>query len=147
MEKNEIFISGQVPSLKNSKIMTKKGLFPSKTVAKFLRNHGIKSFSSSKKIVENYKTIPDTFRPYATQLKELLKDKDKPYKLGFYFVRKTKSRFDFGNSVELIADLFTAYDLWEDDNCNIFLPYPDVRNGSVYEVDKNNPGVYIKVLD
>jgi hypothetical protein len=143
---NTLFIPGAIPSLKNSKIKTAHGIFPSKTVAKFLRSYGIKSFSSSKKTVENYKTIPDTFRPLAMELKELLKDEPTPYKLGFYFVRRTKSRFDFGNAVEIVSDLLSAYNAWEDDNCDIFLPFPMLRNGVVYEVNKDNPGVYITLI-
>ena len=141
-----IFIKGNVPSLKNSKIKTAHGIFPSKTVTRYLRNFGIQGYSSRDKKVFGYKTIPDTFRPYAEQIKAILGNLDAPYKLGFYFVRRTKSRFDFGNAVELIADLFTAYDVWEDDNCDFFLPFPQLINGVVYHVDKTAPGVYITIL-
>ena len=121
-------------------------MFHSKTVANFLREHGIKHYSSSKKIVEGYKTKPDTFRPYVVQLKKIMVEKNlqPPYKLEFYFVRKTKARFDFGNAVELLSDLFTAYCLWEDDNCDYYLPFPWVIDNSCYKVDKDNPGVYIR---
>jgi len=64
-----IFIPGNIPSLKNSKIMTSKGLFSSKTVKKFLRSHGIQSYSSKDKIVKGYVKTPDTFRPYTVALK------------------------------------------------------------------------------
>jgi hypothetical protein len=143
---NAVFIKNNIPSLKNSKIATSKGVFHSKTVANFLREHGIKHYSSSKKIVEGYKTKPDTFRPYVVQLKKIMVEKNlqPPYKLEFYFARKTKARFDFGNAVELLSDLFTAYCLWEDDNCDYYLPFPWVIDNSCYKVDKDNPGVYIR---
>lgn len=141
-----IFIPGAMPSLKNSKQWTGKFLVKSKTVQKYLRSHGIQSYSSSDKTVKGFKTIPDTFRPYAVQLKKMLKDVEKPYKIGFYFIRRTKSRFDFGNGVELIADLFTAYDVWEDDNCDNFLPFPWIIDNSVYKVDPKNPGVMLKIV-
>lgn len=141
-----IFIPGQVPSLKNGKIATTRGVFRSKTVTKYLRSFGIQNYSSKDKWVEGYKTIPDTFEPYAKQLKSMLAGATLPYKLGFYFVRSSKTRFDFGNAVEVLADLFSAYDVWVDDNCDYFLPFPELRNGVVYHVDKNAPGVYIKVL-
>lgn len=144
---NSVFIKGQIPSLKNSKIKTQHGIFHSKTVANFLRSYGIKSYSSSKKIVVGYKTVPDTFKPYVIELKKMIGNQNPPYKLQFYFVRKTKSRFDFGNSVELLADLFTAYNLWDDDNCDNFLPFPWVIDNSCYKVDKNNPGVYISIVN
>jgi Holliday junction resolvase RusA-like endonuclease len=144
--KDAIFISGNIPSLKNSKVKTSKGIFPSKMVANFLRGYGIKHYSSSKKTVDGYVRRPDTFRPIAMRLKDELSKVDKPYKLQFYFVRKTRSRFDFGNSVEILADVLTAYDVWDDDNCDNFLPFPWVIDNSCYKVDKDNPGVYIKVV-
>ena len=47
----EIFIPFNVPSLKNSKIKTTRGIFPSKTFKKYLQAIGIQHFSSSKKII------------------------------------------------------------------------------------------------
>jgi len=141
-----IFIAHNIPSLKNSKVKTSRGIFPSKTVTNFLRSYGIKHYSSSKKTIEGYARTPDTFRPIADRLRDELSKVDKPYKLQFYFVRKTKSRFDFGNSVEILFDLFTSYNVWEDDNCDIALPFPWVIDNACYKVDKNNPGVYIKVI-
>lgn len=44
------FIPGNVPSLKNSKVKTNKGIFPSKTVSKYLKSFGIISYSSEKKL-------------------------------------------------------------------------------------------------
>ena len=141
-----IFIKNNIPSLKNSKVKTSRGIFPSKTVTNFLRSYGIKHYSSSKKTVEGYARTPDTFRPIADRLREELSKVDKPYKLQFYFVRKTRSRFDIGNAIELLSDLFTAYCVWEDDNCDVFLPFPWVIDNACYKVDKDNPGVYIKVI-
>lgn len=142
---DEIFIPYNVPSLKNSKVKTSRGIFHSKTVSNYLRHHGIKSYSSSKKTVEGYARKPNTFRPYAMQLKKMLEGRDPPYCIEFYFIRKTKSRFDIGNSIEILADLFTAHNVWLDDNCDIFLPFPRLINGSCYHVDKDNPGVIIRV--
>lgn len=144
--KDAIFIARNIPSLKNSKVKTSKGIFPSKTVTNFLRSYGIKHYSSSKKTVEGYARTPDTFKPIADRLRDELSKIDKPYKLQFYFVRKTKSRFDFGNCSEILADIFTAYNVWDDDNCDNFLPFPWVIDNACYKVDKDNPGVYIKVI-
>lgn len=141
-----IFIAGNIPSLKNSKVKTSKGIFPSKTVSKFLKSYGIKSFSSQKKLVFGYKNTPDTFRPIALKLKKELLETTTPYKIQFYFVRGTRHRFDFGNAVEILADIFTAYDVWEDDNCDNFLPFPWIINNSCYEVNKDKPGVYLKII-
>ena len=141
-----IFIKNNIPSLKNSKVKTSRGIFPSKTVTNFLRSYGIKHYSSSKKTVEGYARTTDTFKPIADRLRDELSKVDEPYKLQFYFVRKTKGRFDFGNCVELVADLFSAYNCWEDDNADVFLPFPWVIDNACYKVDKDNPGVYIKVI-
>lgn len=142
----DVFISGNIPSLKNSKVKTSKGIFPSKTVVNFLRANGVQHYSSKDKTVKGYVSKPDLFKPYVVALKKAIATSQPPFKLQFYFVRKTKSRFDFGNSVEILADMFTAYDLWEDDNSDCFLPFPWVIDNSCYTVNKDNPGVYIKVI-
>ena len=49
LSKDVIFIKGNIPSLKNSKVKTSKGVFHSKTVTNFLRSYGIKSYSSQRK--------------------------------------------------------------------------------------------------
>lgn len=141
----EIFIPHNVPSLKNSKQWTGKYLVKSKTVQKYLRKHGIKTYSSGKKTVTGYATIDDSFKQYSIAIKEQLINIEPPYKLYFYFIRESKRKFDFGNTVEILADLFTAYDVWEDDNVDYFLPFPYVIDDSVYKVDKLNPGVIIKI--
>ena len=46
-----IFIPGNVPSLKNSKVKTGRGIFASPTVTKYLKSLGIQRFSSRKKEV------------------------------------------------------------------------------------------------
>jgi hypothetical protein len=49
----EIFISGNIPSSKNSKQFTGKYLVSSKTVKNFLKSKGIKSYSTARKEVED----------------------------------------------------------------------------------------------
>ena len=49
-----IFIPGNIPSLKNSKVKTARGIFSSPTVNKFLRSIGIQKFNSRKKEVKGY---------------------------------------------------------------------------------------------
>jgi hypothetical protein len=142
------FISGNVPALKNSKQWTGKYLVKSKRVTEYLRLHGIKNYSSSKKEVEHFKTSMYNFQfmNIANQIKEELSKASPPYKIGFHFVRNSNHKFDFGNAFELISDLFTAYNVWEDDNMDYFLPFPLEINGTFYTFDKINPGVFIKIL-
>ena len=137
----EVFIKYNTPSSKNSKI---NGKFFSKTVQKYLRNHGIKSFSSRKKTVEKYTTIPMTFP--VEELKELFKNKEYPIIIGFHFVRDSKRQWDFVNIVQIILDLFTAFDIIEDDSIDYIIPMPFKIENKWYSINKENPGVIIKIL-
>lgn len=135
-----VFISGNVPSLKNSKQWTGKFLTSSKTVKNYLREKGIKNYSVSKKCVENYKIIPNTFFREVEKLKPVIEKMSKPAKIELYFVRKDYRKFDYINVGQIIFDLLTAHGIIEDDNCDEVIP---VFTG--YEVNKYNPGVYITI--
>jgi ribulose bisphosphate carboxylase small subunit len=139
-----LFISGNVPSLKNSKVKSLRGIFSSPAVNRYIRALGIQSFSSRKKIIKGYVTKPNEFlktKEYFT--KYLI---TKPYKIGFHFVRGSKHKYDFNNANQLIADLLTAHDIIEDDDTTQFLPFPMEMNEVYSSYSKENPGVYIRVL-
>jgi hypothetical protein len=142
-----IFIPGNTPSSKNSRIATAKGSFHSKAVGTFLREIGIVSYSASKKDVKHYKTKLCKF-PFE-DLREMLKYKQDGVQamIGVHFVRKTRSRFDFHNICQIIFDLMVAFDVIEDDNMDCILPFPLKMNGSWYSVDKENPGVWITLMN
>lgn len=140
----EIFIPENVPSSKNSKVKTSKGIFHSKAVRKYLSSLGIKSFSTSKKQVDHLKKSEPTFYYKMEELRNHLKD-DPPHRVGFHFVRKDKRSFDFHNMVQLIADLMVAYDAIEDDDMDHFIPLPYKKNNNYYTINKEEPGVYIKL--
>ena len=142
-----IWISGNVPSLKNSKVKTSRGIFSSKTVKKYLANLGIQRYSSSRKKVLGYKTRPNIFQEQIVpQIIELLENKEPPFEIGFHFVRGTKHKFDFNNANQLIADLIVAHDVLEDDNMDYFIPFALKIDNKFYSVDKTNPGVWIKII-
>jgi hypothetical protein len=154
-----IWIPGNVPSLKNSKVKTKRGIFSSPTVNKYIRSLGIQSFSSRKKEVRGYvdKKRPNQIEMLRKQFEEMKVGKDNPIFIGYHQVRRTKALFDFSNSVEIIQDLFTAHDFIEDDNVKYVFPVPMSKDGKLpteknlrttdwYSVDKENPGVYIKIF-
>lgn len=138
-----IFIPFNCPSLKNSKIKTSKGIFPSKTVMKYLRNLGILHYSSSKKEVKEYKTKPNLF-------KEAFKDKwIKPKEqvvIGFHFIRDSKREADYGNCCQIVQDLMVAHDLIEDDSMNWLIPMPFKIDDKWFSIDKLTPGVWITVI-
>ena len=141
-----VFIKHNCPSSKNSKQRTAKGfMIMSKTVTKFLRSHGIKSYSSRKKTVDLYKTIPMTFP--VEELKWLLKGHEYPVVLGFHFVRGTRHHADFGNLQQIIADLLVAFEIIPDDDMNHFFAVPFKIDGEYFSYNKDAPGVYIKVLE
>ena len=151
MDQKMVFISGSIPSSKNSKVATSKGVFHSKTVAKFLREQGIQHYSVSKKEVTYYKTKPCVFP--VDELKLLvLKQKIRsdilpgPIKIGIHFIRQTKAKFDFHNICQILFDLMVAFDIIDDDNMDCVLPFPMQMNGNWYTVDKDNPGAYIAIL-
>lgn len=154
-----IFIKGNVPSLKNSKVKTSRGIFSSPTVNKYIRKLGIQSFSSSKKIVKGYvdKDRPNQFEEFRKEFQEMKRGKSDPIFIGYHQVRNSKRLFDFSNSVEIIQDLMTAHDFIEDDNVKYVFPIPmtidgklptakNIRKNNWYTVDKKNPGVYIKIF-
>jgi hypothetical protein len=141
----EIFISGNIPSSKNSKQFTGKYLVSSKTVKNFLKSKGIKSYSTARKEVETYKTIPDALESVLSPLKAVIQQMRKPCIIEFHFVRDSKRKFDFHNMVQLPLDLMTAYDIIEDDNMDCVIPIPYTKNGKWYSVDKEKAGLYIRV--
>lgn len=146
MDQKMVFISGSIPSSKNSKVATSRGVFHSKTVGKFLREQGIQHYSVSKKEITYYKTRPCVFP--VEQLSQLLSASHgtRPVKIGIHFVRQTKAKFDFHNICQILFDLMVAFDIIEDDNMDCVLPFPMQMNGNWYSVDKLNPGAYITIL-
>lgn len=126
-----IFIPGNVPSLKNSKqwIPKIKKLIPSKTVQKYL---------------EHYEKYWSTERQ---NFLEKIKGLEKPYKVGFYFMRKTRHKFDWINAVQICQDLMVKHKWIEDDDCDNILPFP-VHPGHIggYCYNKENPGVIIAII-
>lgn len=154
-----IFIPGNVPSLKNSKVKAKGGIFSSPSVNKYLRSLGIQSFSSRNKIVKGYvdKNRPNVLELFRTEIESMKIGKEDPLFIGFHQVRKDKRKFDFSNSVEIIQDLFVAHNFIEDDNIEYMFPIPmtidgrlptvdNLRTEKWYSVDKENPGVFIKIF-
>lgn len=124
---------------------TSRGIFPSKTVKNYINSLGIQRYSASRKEVVGYIKKENYIESLRDVFKEALKDKEPPYEIGFHFVRKTKRAFDFNNANQILADLFVAHDFLEDDNMDFFIPYAFKINNKYYTVDKENPGVYIKL--
>ena len=120
---SEIWISGNVSSSKNSKQWTGKFLVYSKTAQRYVKN-----------TKAEYLAKKDEFL-------KLLEGKEKPYKIGFYFVRDSRRKFDYINAAQLPLDLMQKYEWLEEDNCDHVIP-----SFLGYEVDKENAGLIMKIL-
>jgi hypothetical protein len=137
-----IFIPGNMPSLKNSKV---KGIYHPKTVTKYLRSLNIQTYSSSKKTVKGYRdpNRPNLFIKY---IGDYFKEIEYPVVIGTHFVRKSKHRFDIINAQQLIFDLLTAHNYIEDDNANCIIPVTFRINGKNFSTDKESPGTWLKIF-
>ena len=87
------------------------------------------------------KETKDIYQETGIYFKELIKDKEAPYKISFKFIRGSRRKFDYVNPLQTVQDLMVKYDWLEDDNMTYLIPVLDD-----YEYDKEKPGVYIKVL-
>ena len=123
---NEIFIPGNVASIKRGRIWTGKKLVYSKASTKYIK--------LSKPFWEENK------EPF----QKLIKGYSFPLTVGFHFVRATKRRFDWINLVQTCQDMMVKYEWIEDDNIHIILPFPYKVDGEFVTYDKENNGVLIK---
>jgi hypothetical protein len=122
-----IFIKGNFPSFKNSKQFTGKFFIMSKTVQKYLKAYEYQ-----------WKEIPQEFLD--------LTEEDYPVIVGFHFVRNSKHRWDFHNMVQGCSDLMVKHGWIPDDSMDYFIPAVMFENDNHYSYDKENPGVYVKIL-
>ena len=117
-----------MPSSKNNKVWTGKFLVWSKNAQKYKKE--------TKEYWEENKEV----------FKKLIKNKKTPLIIGFHLVRKSKHKYDFVNPVQTLQDLMVLYEYLEDDNTTIMFPVPLEIDGSYDSYDKENPGVFIKIL-
>tara|TARA_Y100000361_G_scaffold151122_1_gene167977 strand:+ start:4212 stop:4802 length:591 start_codon:yes stop_codon:yes gene_type:complete len=125
----EIFIPGNVPSSKNSKQWTGKMLIHSKPTRNYIRD-----------TKQHYIQAKEEFKSQLIDKAGI--ELSYPIHIDFYFVRSSRRKFDYINPAQTVQDLMVKYGWIDDDNCDIIVPH-----FSGYHVDKNKPGVLIKVLD
>lgn len=116
---NYIFIPSNVPSSKNSKVWTGRFLVSSKTTRNYEKN-----------TAEYWLTLKSTFKDIFSGIY--------PKRIGFYFVRDSRRRFDYINACQILADLMTEYGWIEDDDVDHFNPF-----FLGYHHDKEKSGVYL----
>lgn len=104
--KQQIRLIGQnVPSKKNSKIITK-----SKRVI-------------SSKLVQYYERwATPLLKQQLSTWQEMIQNKPFPLKVSFYFYRDSKRKWDFINIVQVIADLMQKEGYLIDDDTKNFIP-------------------------
>lgn len=125
---NEIFIPGNVPSSKNSKIWTGRHLIWSKTATKYIKD-------TEKYWISNC----NIFRFNASGAID--REAEYPIDVSFRFIRGSKHKFDYVNPLQTVLDLMVRYGWIPDDNADIIVPVFEQ-----YEYNKENPGVYIRIL-
>ena len=141
--KYNVFVPFNTPSLKNSKVYTAKGVFPSPSVKKYLQKLGVKKYSVHKGTFENYKTRPNLFEKAVGPMKGFLSTRKTPYEISLFFIRNSKRKFDWINAAQIICDLLTAHGVIQDDNMDYLIPIPIQVAGSWYTVDTERPGCII----
>ena len=141
----KIFIPFNTPSSKNTKVMTRRGIFHSATTKKYLQKLGIIRYSP--KGYKNYSTRPNLFLSAVLPLKNALSNQAPPHVVGFHFIRDTRHKFDIINAMQIISDLLVAHDVIPDDNADCLIPVPICANGQWYTYDKENPGVLLIALN
>ena len=119
-----IFIRWNTPSSKNSKQWTGKFLINSKTTREYI------------------KATKNEWLLNKNEFLEMLKGKEKPYKIELYFIRDSKRKFDYINVAQIVFDLMQEYEYIENDDCINVIP---IFKG--YRVDKANAGVEINILN
>lgn len=117
----EIFIKGNVPSSKNSKVWTGRFLVWSKPAQKYRKE-------TSKQWEDNKHKFIEAIHEY-------------PIRCSFTFIRGTKHQFDYVNPLQTVLDIMVEKGWLEDDNADVVRPVFEE-----YSYNKNNPGVIIKIL-
>lgn len=122
--KDGIFIYGNVPSSKNSKVWTGKMLVSSSRVYRY-RRQAVKQFEA-----------------HRNRFLRASEKKPLPLLVMFTFYRDSNQRFDFNNISQVVCDLMVSTGWIEDDSYKHLVPFfnPEVK------IDKINPGVKIEIL-
>lgn len=120
MEK--IFIEGNVPSSKNSRVYTGKLFIASKSTRNW------------------YKNTEECFILNKEKFKKMVENLEKPYIIQFEFIRGTKHKFDYINPLQTVQDAMVKHGWIDDDNADEIIPV-----FKQYKYNKKEPGVFISI--
>ena len=123
-----IFIEGQVPSSKNSRI---NGVRKNADGSDRLKANGKKdSFSMPNKTVREYKKIAiPQIQQNIQKFHRMLQGRQPPYNVYFKIIRKHKItakggyRFDYHNAIQIFADLMEQCGWIENDDAENIIPH------------------------
>jgi len=92
------------------------------------------------------KNTAELMKALAPKFRRAIKGKEKPLKIGFFFIRDSKRLFDFNNMTQCPQDAMVFHKWIPDDNITEMVPIPLEIDGQWYRVDKENAGVIIRIL-
>lgn len=92
------------------------------------------------------KLTDETFKQQKAAFRRAISKKDKPYKIGFFFIRDSRRKFDLPNPLQAIFDAMVFHDWIDDDNVHEIVPVFLEIDGAYFKIDKENAGCIIKVL-
>lgn len=119
-------IGKNVPSSKNSKVLTKQGrIIPSKLT----REYEVWALPILEELKEQFISAKNEVN-------------ETPLKIGFYLYRDSRRRYDFINVVQVLADLFVKVGYIEDDDTKHFIP---IYQGEEIAT-KENSGVRFSII-
>lgn len=107
----------------------------------FQTKEGRRFIAKSDAALKNEKTILRVLMLYRQRWQEMIKDKPYPLRVSLKIYRKTDTRFDYVNIVQLLFDCMQKAYWFPDDDAKHLIPIFEP-----YEVDKFNPRVEIEVL-
>lgn len=120
------YIGPHVPSSKNSRVKTSRGIFPSKATSKWRK---------------------ESRYWWDAQRDQFLLQSSEPLIMGAHFIRKTKHKYDWVNPLQTIQDEMVAQGWITDDNVSKLIPIPFRINGEFSTVDPENSGVILKIMN
>lgn len=118
----KVFIPYNTPSSKNSRVWTGRFFVTSKATTKWKND------------------TKEYWLKHAKEFRNKFDSLEKPVKIYFQFIRKSKHRFDYHNISQAPCDMMVEYGWIEDDNADMIIPV-----FKPYKYDKNNSGVWIEI--
>lgn len=136
-----VFIPHEVRSSKNS-----KQLFVADKIDEFGQTKKVPRATDSEAVKEYREKAGSYYEILAHVMQREFARHPKPYYVEFLFIRSTKAKWDFANLVQLPQDMMQEYKWLPGDDVEVMLPMPPPKGSPVYLINKNAPGLWIKVL-